>query len=44
MKNNYDNEAKYSKFEISEYDLVRSECNSVKMTEQTLEIYKKVIK
>ena len=44
MKNNYDNEPKYSKFEISGYDVVRNECNSVRMTEQTLEIYKKVIK
>ena len=33
MKNNHDYEAKYSKFEISEYDLVRNECDSVRMTE-----------
>ena len=40
----YDNEEKCRKFGISGYDLVQSECNSVRMTEQTLEIYKKVIK
>jgi len=40
----YDDEEKCREFGISGYDLVQSECNSVRMTEQTLEIYKKVIK
>ena len=40
----YDDEEKCREFGISGYDLVQSECNSVRMAEQTLEIYKKVIK
>ena len=32
------------KLGLAGYDLVQSECNSVRMAEQTLEIYKKVIK
>ena len=40
----YDDEEKCREFGISGYNLVQSECNSVRMTEQTLEIYKKVIK
>ena len=40
----YDNEEKCRKFGISGYNLVQTECNSLRMTEETLEIYKKVIK
>jgi len=40
----YDNEEKCREFGISGYNLVQTECNSLRMTEETLEIYKKVIK
>ena len=40
----YDNEEKCREFGISGYNLVQTECNSLRMAEETLEIYKKVIK